>query len=98
MIEVQGVRSWDRPFLWLGVNPLVIYFCSELVAHLTDRPLMRWAFGRTVPKDWLYWHAVVPVVGVPRGEWASLLFAIGYVGCWLGVAAVLHWRDIRLRA
>ncbi len=94
--DVRAVERWARPFLWLGINPLAIYFGSELVGHLIDRQLFPWLIGRTTPKDWLYWHLVAPMGG-DRGEWPSLVYAIGFVACWIGVAAFLHRRGVRIR-
>ena len=86
VVDVAGVRGWARPFLALGVNPLAIYFGSEFVGHLLDRR-----------KDWIYWGAFARIGGGAGGEWASLLYAVAYVGCWLAVAVVLDRRRIRIR-
>jgi len=86
VVDVAGVRGWARPFLALGVNPLAIYFGSEFVGHLLDRR-----------KDWIYWGAFARIGGGTGGEWASLLYAVAYVGCWLVVAVVLDRRRIRIR-
>lgn len=87
LIDMRGIRGWGRPFLWMGVNPLAIYFCSELVGHVLDRPWQ--PFGGTSPKDWLHWHVFSPLTGADHGDWASLLFAVAFVACWIGVSAVL---------
>ncbi|MBZ5556981.1 MAG: DUF5009 domain-containing protein [Acidobacteriia bacterium] len=96
-IDVRGFARWARPFLWLGVNPLAIYFCAELVGHLIERPLLPYVFGGLAPKDWVFWRVFTPIGDHARGEWPSLLFALVYVGCWVGAAAVLHRRGIRIR-
>ena len=86
VVDVAGVRRWVLPFLALGVNPLAIYFGSEFVGHLLDRR-----------KDWIYWGAFAKLGGGTGDEWASLLYAVAYVGCWLVVAVVLYRRHIRIR-
>jgi predicted acyltransferase len=97
VVDVRAARRWAGPFLWLGVNPLAIYFCSELVGHLVERPLLPRTFGERTLKDWLYWHAIAPIGRDGRGEWPSLLYAIGFVACWIAAAAVLHRRGVRIR-
>jgi predicted acyltransferase len=92
-IDVRGITRWVRPLFWLGVNPLAIYFCAEIVGHAIERPLI---FSEA-PKDWLFWRVFAPLGNHARGEWPSLLFACVYVGCWVGVSAVLHRRGIRVR-
>jgi predicted acyltransferase len=96
-VDMRAAPRWTRPFLWLGVNPLAIYFGSELVGHLLDRPLLRRFLGERTPKDWLYWNAVVPLVHNASGEWASLLYAVAFVACWVAVSAVLYRQGIRIR-
>ena len=86
VVDIAGMCGWARPFLALGVNPLAIYFGSEFVGHLLDRR-----------KDWIYWGAFARIGGGTGGEWASLLYAVAYVGCWLAVAVVLDRRHIRIR-
>ena len=96
VVDARGIRQWGRPFLWLGVNPLAIYFCSELVGHLMERPVLATALGEASPKDLIYWRAVVPLTGDRAGEWTSLLFAIGFVCCWIWASAILYRRGIRI--
>jgi len=84
-IDLRGVRGWSRPFLWLGVNPLAIYFLSEVVGHL-----------QVGVKAWLYWSVLAPAMP-NRMEWASLIFAVGFVGVWMAVAGVMYRRRIRIQ-
>lgn len=84
-IDVRGVRSWSKPFLWLGVNPLAIYFLSEVVGHL-----------QVGVKAWLFWTVLAPAVP-NRMELASLIFAVGFVGVWTAVAGVMYRRRIRVQ-
>jgi predicted acyltransferase len=84
-VDVRGWRRWASPFLPLGVNPLAIYFGSELVGHLIDRGA----------KSRIYWGAFAAIAGA--GEWASLLFAITYVACWIAIAVSLNRRGVRIR-
>jgi predicted acyltransferase len=97
VVDVRGVRRWTAPVHALGVNPLAIYFGSELAGHLIERPLLPAALGGTTPKDWIFWHAVVPLTGDASGELASLVFAAAFVLCWTGVAVALDRRHVRLR-
>jgi predicted acyltransferase len=85
VVDVRGWRRWASPFLALGVNPLAIYFGSELVGHLIERG----------PKSTIYWEVFAPVVG--SGEGTSLLFALAYVGAWSAIAVALNRRGIRIR-
>jgi len=95
-VDAGRLRGWARPFRALGVNPLAIYFLSELTAQLLERRLLPTTMSGLAPKDWFYWHALMPLFGV-RGEWTSLLYALIFVGCWTLVALLLDKRGMRLR-
>lgn len=88
-IEIVGARAWARPFVWLGVNPLAIYFLAELVSHVIE---LTWV------KTALYWGMLRPLA-VPRlSEPAtSLLFAVITVAVWTAVAGAMYRRGIRVQ-
>ena len=85
IVDACDFRAWERPFLWLGVNPLAMYFLSEVVGHL-----------QTAPKAWLFWSVLVRVIP-GRPEWASLVFGLGFTGLWMAVAGLLHRRGLRVQ-
>jgi predicted acyltransferase len=83
---------WAQPFLWLGMNPLAIYFGSEFVGHLMDIPLRH---GTTLGvKEVLFWQGLAPLVHDSGGVWASLVFALAYTTIWTLAAGALHRRGI----
>jgi predicted acyltransferase len=90
VVDVLHLRAWARPFVWLGVNPLAIYFLSELCGHVLE-------YGRNSAKLRLYWHVLEPALGRTIGmEAISLVFALVYTAIWIGVAGLLYRRDIRV--
>jgi predicted acyltransferase len=87
----------SHPMLWLGTNPLAVYFLSELVTNVLQRPWWH-AAGRTIaPKDWFYWGVLARLLGDGGGRLSSLAYAVIYAAGWIAVAGVMHWRGIRLR-
>jgi len=97
LVDVRGLRAWSRPFLWLGVNPIAIYICSEVVGHLLERPLLPQGSGRTTPKAWLFWRYIEPALHRWPTERASFAFGMAYVALWVMVAGVLYSRRIRIQ-
>jgi predicted acyltransferase len=97
VVDVRRARKWAGPLLWLGVNPLAIYFLSELTGHLIERVSIVRAGVSTTAKSWLFWGMLEPALRPRPTEWASLLFGVAYVGLWIGVAAVLYHRQIRIQ-
>jgi len=89
VIDVRHWRGWAKPFVWLGLNPIAIYFLAELAGHLLDI-----SNAKTI----IYWDALRPSVQPPLDEMAtSLLFAVLTVSVWTAVAGVMYRRGIRVQ-
>jgi predicted acyltransferase len=89
LIDIRGIRAWARPFVWLGVNPLAIYFLAEFVSHILDL---------TPLKTILYWSWLRSLTVHRLSEPASsLLFAILTVAVWTSVAGVMYRRGVRVQ-
>jgi predicted acyltransferase len=97
VIDAAGWRTWSRPFVWLGVNPLAIYFLSDVTGHLLELPAIQQGPGWTTTKGWVMWGAIAPALRPLRAEWASLAFAIAFTLLWIAVAAILYRRRIRIQ-
>jgi predicted acyltransferase len=97
VLDVRGDRSWARPFLWLGFNPLAIYFLSELVDHALDQPWLRLAGQKVAPRTWLFWDMLQPHMPGIGDEWISLTFALLTVGLWIAVAGGLYRQGVRIQ-
>lgn len=97
LIDVRDRRTWAQPFLWLGFNPLAIYFLSEVVSHLFDKPWLR-VHGQTLTiRSWLFWDVLRPLIPVVNDEWLSLCAAVATVFVWAGLAWLLYRRGTRLQ-
>lgn len=96
VVDVRQLRSWGRPFVWLGLNPLAVYFLSELAGHLLDGPWVHAGERTTSPKSWLFWTVLEPMLRPRSAEWASLTFSILFVAIWIGAACVLYRKNVRI--
>jgi predicted acyltransferase len=97
LLDVREERVSARPFLWLGFNPLAIYFLSELVGHTLDQPWLRAGGQRTALRTWLVWDVLQPLMPGIGDEWISLTFALLTVAFWIVVAGVLYRRGVRIQ-
>jgi predicted acyltransferase len=97
VVDARQLRSWARPFVWLGVNPLAIYFLSEVTGHLLENIEINEGTVRTTPKALLVSRLFEPVVGRWGEEWASFAFAAAFVTVWVAVAGLLYQRRIRIQ-
>jgi predicted acyltransferase len=91
-------QSWAQPFLWLGFNPLAIYFLSELVSDMFDKPWLRVAGQTLTVRSWLFWDVLRPATSGIGDEWISLAVALLTVTFWIAVAGLLYGRGVRLSA
>ena len=96
LVDVRGHRGrWTLPFIVYGTNAIVAYFGSSLLAKIVLLVHVHLADGTRVSvKRFTVEHALLPLAG-PRA--ASLLYALAFVGLWLGVTAVLYRRRIFLK-
>jgi predicted acyltransferase len=90
-------RWWARPFVWLGVNALAIYFLAELCGHLLDAPWGAADAQVMTVRAWLFWDVLHPVVPGMGEEALSLGFALLTVALWTGVAGLLYRYDVRIQ-
>ena len=90
-IDVRGWRRWAMPFVVLGVNALLLFFLSTLVArvltliHVGGRTLHGVLFAR----GFAPWAAPVN---------ASLAWALAYLAAWWVVMWALYRAGVRVRA
>jgi predicted acyltransferase len=98
LIDVRGFRRWARPLVWLGVNPLAIYFLAELTGHVLDRPWVPDGVEWTTAKSWMFWEILQPHLEPLLSDTGiSVAFAALTVAVWTAVAGVLHRRGIRVQ-
>ncbi len=92
LIDVQQVRWWTWPFVVYGVNPLVAFVGSGLMARLVGGMIV-WetATGRVSLQQWVFREWFAPLAS-PRN--ASLLYALAFVAFWYIILSVLHRRGI----
>jgi predicted acyltransferase len=95
LVEIQNWRTWTKPFVTYGLNPMVAFVGSAIMARLIYSilkvdsdgqriALQTWIF-RTFFASWL----------APMN--ASLAFALAYVAFWYGVLLLLQRRNIMFR-
>jgi predicted acyltransferase len=93
LCDVQGWRRWTAPFMVFGVNAIVAFFGSSLVARsLNMLKVMGPTGGEVSLKDYLYHGFIAPWFTDPRN--ASLAGALSCVLIWALVLSVLYRRRI----
>jgi predicted acyltransferase len=86
IIEIRGWRRWAEPFVWIGLNPIVIYVAGNMIdwpkiaARFTGGDLQKWLNAEYQP-------------GVGELLTAFVAMSFSFLLAWF-----LHRRRIYLRA
>ena len=89
--DVRGWRGWTTPFVAYGVNALLVFVGSSLLAQTLARIQVAGPDGPRSLQSWIYGTVFAPL-GPP--EVASLLYALVWIGGWYLVLRALHQRNI----
>jgi predicted acyltransferase len=90
-VELRGWRRWATPFVVLGVNALLLFFLSTLVA----RVLTLIEVGGATLQQTIFVRAFAPWAAPVN---ASLAYAVAYLLAWWVVMWLLYRAGVRLRA
>jgi predicted acyltransferase len=95
IVDYVGVKWWTKPFVVYGVNPIVAFVGSGVLARLIYTLWHVDYQGKSVAvQDAIYQAVFLPWLP-PRV--ASLAFALTFVLLWYGILLVLYRRKIILK-
>ncbi len=95
MVDIHGWRRWTKPFVIYGMNPMVAFVGSGLVARLIYSILKVEYHGQRMSLQAAIYQSVFASWLSPVN--ASLAFALSFVLLFLGILTVLHRRNIVLK-
>lgn len=95
IVERYDVRWWTRPFVIFGVNPIVAFVGSGVMARLIYTLWKVDYAGKSQSIQSVIYQSVFLPWLPPRV--ASLAFALTFVLFWLGILTVMHRRNIFLK-
>jgi predicted acyltransferase len=92
VLDVRQIRGWSKPFVIYGVNPLIAFVGSGLMARLAGSLLKIHVGGKNISLNqasyqWLFQPYFAP-------KFASLLWALCFVALWLGILTLFYRRNI----
>lgn len=91
-VAAEGTPRWSRPFVWLGSNPLIIYFLSEVFSRFVEQDWFRYHGQLASAKDLFFWDLLAPITRDHGGARSSLVYALIYTALWIGVAGLIDRR------
>jgi len=95
LIDINRVTSWTKPFVVYGVNPMVAFVGSGVMARLIYSIFKVTVDGRSMSAQGAFHHVVFEGWLPPR--LASLCFALTFVLFWYAILLVLYRRKIYIR-
>jgi predicted acyltransferase len=95
IVEHYNMRSWTKPFVIYGVNPIFAFVGSAVMARIIYTLWKVEYDGKLQSIQSVIYQAVFLSWLPPRV--ASLAFALTFVLFWLGLLTVLYRRNIFLK-
>ncbi|GAC1398302.1 MAG: DUF5009 domain-containing protein [Thermoanaerobaculia bacterium] len=95
LIDLRGVRGWTKPFVVYGVNPMVAFVGSGLMARLFGSLIKVNVGGQPTSLLAASYQILYEPFFEPR--FASLLWALSFVLLWLGILSIFYRRGWMLK-
>ena len=95
LIDIMGQRWWTKPFQIYGLNPMIAFLGSGIMARLIYSVLKVQLDGKTVSLQSAIYQTAYASWLSPLN--ASLAFALSFVAFWYGVLFLLHRKGIVFR-
>ena len=95
LIDIKGYRAWAKPFIVFGVNAIVLFVGSGVMARLMELIKFPAPDGRRITlHGWIFEHLFLSWASPIN---ASLAFAIVFILFWLGLMWILYRRKIIIK-
>ncbi len=95
LIDYLGFKRWAKPFVIYGLNPLVAFVGSGVMARTIDSLVkVTWTGEKTSLHQATFALFFEPFF---LEKFASLLWGLCFVALWLGILTILYRRNIMLR-
>jgi predicted acyltransferase len=95
IVDVQNVKGWTKPFVIYGLNPMVAFVGSGVMARCIYSIFTVSYHGKTIPLEAGIYQTLFASWLEPVN--ASLAFAFSFVLFWFGVLYLLYRKNIVLK-
>ena len=95
LVDVNNWRWWTKPFVVYGVNPMIAFFGSGIMARMIYSILKVDYEGQRIALQAFIYKTMYASWLAPQN--ASLAFALTFVAFWYVVLLMLYRRNILLR-
>ncbi len=95
VIDIHRVRGWTKPFVIFGMNPIVAFVGTEVMARLMYSVIKVPFRGKTVALQSAIYQSLFEGWLPPKV--ASLAFAVFMLLIWLGILTILYRKRIVIK-
>ena len=91
--DVRKYKSWTKPFIIFGVNPMVIFFFSGIIPRVLGMIEVPSPAGESISvRAYVYDYMIVPLFENPMN--ASLAGALIYLVIWFVILTLFYRKDL----
>ena len=94
LIDIKKYQRWAKPFVVFGVNAIVLFVGTGMMAILMGRIKLPWGSAQISLQGWIF-HKLFLSWASPIN--ASLAFAIVFILLWLGLMWILYSRKMFIK-
>jgi predicted acyltransferase len=94
LIDIKKYQRWTRPFVVFGVNAIVLFVGTGVMARLMGLIKLPWGSGQISLQGWIFQKLFLSWASPLN---ASLAYAIVFILLWLGLMWILYSRKIFIK-
>jgi predicted acyltransferase len=95
LIDIKGYKKWAKPFVIFGVNALVLFVGSGVMARIMGIIKVSDAEGKSISlQKWIFDSLFLPFASPIN---ASLMYAVSFILVWLFLMWLLYRKQIFIK-
>jgi predicted acyltransferase len=94
LIDIKKYQRWAKPFVVFGVNAIVLFVGTGVMARLLGLIKLPWGSTQISLQGWIFQKLFLPWASPIH---ASLAYAIAFILLWLGLMWILYSRKIFIK-
>ncbi|MBC8030269.1 MAG: DUF5009 domain-containing protein [Pyrinomonadaceae bacterium] len=94
LIDIKKYQRWAKPFVVFGVNAIVLFVGTGVMARLMGLIKLPWGVGQISLQGWIFQKLFLSWASPIN---ASLAYALAFILLWLGLMWILYSRKIFIK-
>lgn len=94
LIDIKKYQRWAKPFVVFGVNAIVLFVATGVMARSMGLIKLPWGAGQISLQGWIFQKLFLPWASPIN---ASLAYALAFILLWLGLMWILYSRKIFIK-